>query len=1133
MSISSEITRIKNNIASAYTALSDKGATLPVIQNSDNLATTVNSISSDETITVIGYCNFATYGSPNVDRMTGTVTNFSASNYLTIGNIDLTTADSWEAVSCFSITSAGKYQFWYYNPLAIGLDSSNHLHIWGLPDGDTYSNVTFGTNTTYWVKVEFTGTQYKAYRKTLKDGEWEQIISINSSNKVTATTTPTYIGLNPNNTAEYFYGYIDLSECYIKVDDVVVWSPSGLPSSFIVGSLTENDKKLSGFSESNYVDTNYKYSVTSFDRVDIQVHFKTPATAFSSYENLIMLTSGWFKGINIAVMPNNSGFMFMYQSEQAFIYTTLQTDTEYWVKFSSQGNGLIRFYYSTDGNTWATGGYDYIFNAFQSDLPVRIGKKEGNPAVSFEGQIYRDGTLIKINDNIVWSLTPVEEGNSGGKIITVTNTSSQNVQKGDKVWINGSNIVDFSNKTVDDADIFGNVVITEGIASGFSTGDSYINIGSLNLNTANTWSMETEVTTDGDVTTFQNIFVENRANFNSYLGLADGFFRIAFSTTHDVWFTTVTGTIPVLANSTYKVKVEFTGTAYNLYVNDVLDVSYASTTKLLQWAWNIGGANTNNPVYYSPFLGTINIDKTNVVIDNKSMFPKILVNINEDSLTGIAKNDITVGETGNASVGGYINNYDGLDINYATGGFITINGGALSDYSSVEGTTGCLQEKASEYNNIVQIGEVSVIKETGVVSNFSTSSYLKIPNKFTSIFNSWTRQICFTTGNDISTVQFLISDYDYDGVVFGISEGKLIWYASSDGGSWDILNGVTGITNLSANTKYWARLVFDGNIYKCYLSTTGAFSGEETTEISVTTFTRIKANCDTFLGCQIMSGSNYLPFLGSISLSDTYIMIDNDSWWTPLGDKKYTVTTDLYNNFTVIGTPVIDEISGVGTGFSSSNYLQTTYQFSATQSQLANGLIVQAHIRTPKTNVSRPQWVFGNNAGWDKSVGLLLNSGNVIQGIIADDNSIADNITGGFNLELDTEYWIRIYKPDNSSVAMLQLSYDGINWLTDRRGEVETYNDLSTTTTTTFGTTGEQSFSGTIYLDDTFIEVGGVKVCSPVSSGTIELSGLLAEGVSTQASLYNVFYNSDNGFIMDTTSTKQGYSWCGSVEVSI
>lgn len=46
MSIASEITRISENIANAYTSLSAKGATIPQAQNSDNLADTIDSVPS-------------------------------------------------------------------------------------------------------------------------------------------------------------------------------------------------------------------------------------------------------------------------------------------------------------------------------------------------------------------------------------------------------------------------------------------------------------------------------------------------------------------------------------------------------------------------------------------------------------------------------------------------------------------------------------------------------------------------------------------------------------------------------------------------------------------------------------------------------------------------------------------------------------------------------------------------------------------------------------------------------------------------------------------------------------------------------------------------------------------------------
>lgn len=42
--IKNQIDRIQTNIANAYTAASGKGATIPSVQNSENLAATVNSI---------------------------------------------------------------------------------------------------------------------------------------------------------------------------------------------------------------------------------------------------------------------------------------------------------------------------------------------------------------------------------------------------------------------------------------------------------------------------------------------------------------------------------------------------------------------------------------------------------------------------------------------------------------------------------------------------------------------------------------------------------------------------------------------------------------------------------------------------------------------------------------------------------------------------------------------------------------------------------------------------------------------------------------------------------------------------------------------------------------------------------
>lgn len=61
MTIASEITRIQNNIADTYTALSAKGATMPATQNSANLAATVESVSTGAS-EIVTATNNSSYG---------------------------------------------------------------------------------------------------------------------------------------------------------------------------------------------------------------------------------------------------------------------------------------------------------------------------------------------------------------------------------------------------------------------------------------------------------------------------------------------------------------------------------------------------------------------------------------------------------------------------------------------------------------------------------------------------------------------------------------------------------------------------------------------------------------------------------------------------------------------------------------------------------------------------------------------------------------------------------------------------------------------------------------------------------------------------------------------------------------
>ena len=114
MTIASEITRINGNIAAAYTALSDKGATMPATQNSANLATTVASIPAGggDTVTAVNYTGSVIAVGDKV--WLNKKANISASSVSVIGNTTISTTVFPMDVTGTSVYYAkGSYSYKY------------------------------------------------------------------------------------------------------------------------------------------------------------------------------------------------------------------------------------------------------------------------------------------------------------------------------------------------------------------------------------------------------------------------------------------------------------------------------------------------------------------------------------------------------------------------------------------------------------------------------------------------------------------------------------------------------------------------------------------------------------------------------------------------------------------------------------------------------------------------------------------------------------------------------------------------------------------------------------------------------------------------------------------------------------
>jgi hypothetical protein len=86
----------------------------------------------------------------------------------------------------------------------------------GVQDGTT----VLADDTDYWIKIEFTGSAYKAYLST--DGQtWAEECSITSDTKI-SNRGPWVIGV-ATGTDRYFLGSIDIAETYIKINGDFWW----------------------------------------------------------------------------------------------------------------------------------------------------------------------------------------------------------------------------------------------------------------------------------------------------------------------------------------------------------------------------------------------------------------------------------------------------------------------------------------------------------------------------------------------------------------------------------------------------------------------------------------------------------------------------------------------------------------------------------------------------------------------------------------------------------------------------------------------------------------------------------------------------------------------------------------------
>lgn len=167
----------------------------------------------------------------------GVLSEFSNSNYAVLPmTFAPTNNDTWEMV--FKTTLSGFGSTYYligsggtsaYNTgVTLSVSSSGYLNLYATSNGSSWniaggvsSSIALSTGT-YYVKVEFTGSQYVV--SVSSDGDsYVNHITVSSTTPVYKATSPNALG-HEHGSAAIYRGTIDLNECYINVNGQRFWS---------------------------------------------------------------------------------------------------------------------------------------------------------------------------------------------------------------------------------------------------------------------------------------------------------------------------------------------------------------------------------------------------------------------------------------------------------------------------------------------------------------------------------------------------------------------------------------------------------------------------------------------------------------------------------------------------------------------------------------------------------------------------------------------------------------------------------------------------------------------------------------------------------------------------------------------
>ena len=297
--------------------------------------------------------------------------------------------------------------------------------------GSLYSDTVLEEGKLYWLKLEFTGTEYKLLLS--EDGiTWNLEASLESSTKLAYGSADNWhIGWNYHGSSSYHYPLkceLNLAESYIIVDNQTWWQGKDIYlRNYLNGSTLYVNKEdlLTNFSSSNYLTTpSIVHIPTSYEAV---IRYKT-----DSYNGGRLIGNHSTNKHSLQIQLNNTNELAIYHPSSSYAWISnkisykFELNKWYWVKCTwNITDKKVITYIKTDDTNWEK------IDEFEAtscgwDQNVEIGADQNASILSGNSFIDLRESYIKINDKYYWK--PIE-GPFGEYIPGILNSSIKDISE--------------------------------------------------------------------------------------------------------------------------------------------------------------------------------------------------------------------------------------------------------------------------------------------------------------------------------------------------------------------------------------------------------------------------------------------------------------------------------------------------------------------------------------------------------------------------------------------------------------------------------------------------------------------------------------------------------------------------------